>query len=203
MGVAPAERVVVDRKFKIQFAVDPAFMEKYKRVRSLLSTKYPNVITFEMLFDILMTEYLERHGPESRMKKRSQRRENKKKRDIATIKDAKNNKPAGGDNGAVCVNRGDTGKKTRKRRSTERTRHIPQSIRDEVFVRDGGRCTFIGKNGKRCEETWNIQIDHIIPHAKGGDNSSENLRLLCPAHNRLAAEKKYGRDHMDKFYRRE
>ena len=84
-----------------------------------------------------------------------------------------------------------------------RTRHIPQAIRDEVFVRDGGRCTFVGIDGRRCEETWNLEIDHIIPYAKGGDNSPENLRLLCAKHNRLEAEKEYGTDHMKKFYKRE
>ncbi len=128
VGTAPAERVVAQRKFKIQFAVDPAFMEKFKRVRSLLSTKYPNVSNFEMLFDILMTGYLDRHSPESRIKKRLQP----------------------GDKGAGFGDHGESGKKGKKRTAAGRTRHIPQSIRDEVFVRDGGRCAFTGTDGKRC-----------------------------------------------------
>ena len=181
MGAAPAERVVAQRKFKIQFAVDPAFMEKFKRVRSLLSTKYPNVSNFEMIFDILMTGYLDRHSPESRMKKRERR----------------------GDRGAGCGDHGESGKKGKKRTGAERTRHIPQSVRDEIFVRDGGRCAFTGTDGRRCEETKNLQIDHIIPYAKGGDNSPENLRLLCAQHNRLAAEHAYGKDFMKKYSRRE
>ncbi|HUV37092.1 MAG TPA: HNH endonuclease signature motif containing protein [Patescibacteria group bacterium] len=171
MGVALAERVVVDRKFKLQFAVDPAFMEKFKRVRSLLSTKYPNLSNFEMIFEKNET--------------------------------VQNKKPAGGDNGAGCRDHGESDKKGKKRGSTERTRHIQQAVRDQVFVRDGGRCAFIGTGGKRCEETGNREIDHSIPYAKGGDNSPENLRLLCATHNRLAAEKEYGRDHREKFYRRE
>ncbi len=156
-----------------------------------------------MIFDILMTEYLDRHNPESRIKKRAQRGENKKKRDTEKSKTARNKKPAGRDNGAGCGDHGKSGKTGKKRRSTEKTRHIPQSIKDAVFVRDDGRCTFISKKGKRCKETWNLEIDHIIPYAKGGSNSPENLRLLCAQHNRLAAERAYGTEHMERYYNRE
>ncbi len=63
----PAERIVVEPKYKIQFAVDPAFMEKLNKIKSFLSTKYPKKIDFETIFDILMSEYLDRHGPEERI----------------------------------------------------------------------------------------------------------------------------------------
>ena len=84
-----------------------------------------------------------------------------------------------------------------------RSRHIPQAVRDEVYARDGGRCAFIGPGGRRCTETRNLEIDHIVPFGKGGCNDPGNLRLLCRAHNRFAAENEYGRTHMEKFHRRE
>jgi hypothetical protein len=215
-GAAEPERVVVEKKFKIEFAVEPAFMRDLERARILLSTKHPKGIGLETLFGTLLKEYLERHDPKSRIEKRRQRCENKKKRDITNGKTARDKKRTGGDDNAECGDQGeagnqcsgsgdhgDTGKKAQKHRSVARTRHIPQSIRDEVFVRDGGRCTFTGTDGRQCEETKNLEIDHSIPYAKGGSNSPENLRLLCPAHNRLAAEKEYGKDHMKKFYKRE
>ncbi|MFO7914151.1 MAG: HNH endonuclease signature motif containing protein, partial [Candidatus Krumholzibacteriales bacterium] len=34
----------------------------------------------------------------------------------------------------------------------------------------------------------------FLPFGMGGDNSPENLRLLCGRHNRLMAEREYGRD---------
>jgi len=77
-----------------------------------------------------------------------------------------------------------------------RTRHIPQRIKDEVYRRDGGRCSFRGRDGKRCGSRWNLQYDHIVPYGKGGDNSPENLRLLCAEHNQLMAEREYGTEHM-------
>jgi len=72
-----------------------------------------------------------------------------------------------------------------------------------VYRRDGGRCTFVGRNGRRCGSTWNLQYDHITPFGKGGDNSAQNLRLLCGKHNRLMEEREYGREHIAKFCKRE
>jgi 5-methylcytosine-specific restriction endonuclease McrA len=91
----------------------------------------------------------------------------------------------------------------KKRREADKTRRIPQSVRDEVFTRDGGRCTFVGDDGKRCNSPWNPEVDHIVPFAKGGGNTPDNLRLLCARHNKLEAERQYGKDHMEKYCRRE
>jgi 5-methylcytosine-specific restriction endonuclease McrA len=89
------------------------------------------------------------------------------------------------------------------RTNNQRTRNIPTATRDKVFARDGGKCTFVGENGKRCDSTWNLEIDHIVPFARGGDNSPGNLRLLCAKHNLVEAERVYGRDFMKKYTKRE
>ena len=70
-------------------------------------------------------------------------------------------------------------------------------------MRDKGRCAFVGTNGRRCNKKDNLQIDHIVPYARGGANKIDNLRLLCEKHNLLEAEREYGRDHMKQFRRRE
>jgi 5-methylcytosine-specific restriction endonuclease McrA len=73
---------------------------------------------------------------------------------------------------------------------------IPLRTRDAVFARDRGRCTFVGSDGKRCDETIRLHVDHITPVARGGNNDASNLRLLCARHNRLQAEKIFGREAM-------
>jgi 5-methylcytosine-specific restriction endonuclease McrA len=70
------------------------------------------------------------------------------------------------------------------------SRHIPKKIRREVRERDGNRCVYVdATTGKRCDCERGLQYDHIVPFARGGaSNTSQNMRLLCPTHNRLAAE---------------
>ncbi|MBP2680686.1 MAG: nuclease, partial [Candidatus Krumholzibacteriota bacterium] len=75
---------------------------------------------------------------------------------------------------------------------TEASRYIPAAVRDAVFARDKGRCTYTGPDGKRCGSTHNLQIDHIVPFACGGTALIHNLRLLCGKHNRLSAERIFG-----------
>jgi 5-methylcytosine-specific restriction endonuclease McrA len=68
-------------------------------------------------------------------------------------------------------------------------RRIPARVRDEVILRDGQRCTYVSPDGKRCDSTRLLQIDHIVPVARGGTARLDNLRVLCAYHNRLEAEK--------------
>jgi 5-methylcytosine-specific restriction endonuclease McrA len=57
----------------------------------------------------------------------------------------------------------------------------------------------VGSDGKRCEETIRLNVDHIKPVARGGSNDITNLRLLCAKHNQLQAEKIFGRRAMSRF----
>jgi len=177
-----SKRFFLKQKYKLRFAVDPEFLKKLKKIKSLLSTKYPNGINLEQVFDILMDEYLERRSPERRIERREKRESSQKRKTKYVSKD---------------------NRKRRKENSGHRTRDIPAAVRDEVYRRDKGRCSFVGRNGRRCGSTWNLQIDHIVPFARGGDNSPCNLRLLCERHNRLEAERAYGKDFMRKYIRKE
>jgi 5-methylcytosine-specific restriction endonuclease McrA len=82
----------------------------------------------------------------------------------------------------------------KKSNGNKRSRHIPAAVQSQVFRQDKGRCTYKGSNGRRCNSTWNIQIDHIKPFAIGGTHSLQNLRLLCARHNQYESERIYGRE---------
>jgi 5-methylcytosine-specific restriction endonuclease McrA len=97
-------------------------------------------------------------------------------------------------------------KKVSVRKSTAGTdtRYIPQSIKQKVWKRDGGKCTFVGSNGKRCDCDYNLQYDHYpVPFARGGKSTVNNLRLLCAKHNRHTARKTYGEAAITKHYIKE
>jgi len=176
------EEAEVKQKFKLEFMVNPEFLKKVEEIRSELSRKYPSGVSFEILFNIVMDEYLERRSHERRIKRREKEKSSKKRKRKSLSED---------------------NRKREKKKSGRRTRDIPAAVRDEVYRRDKGRCSFVGRNGTRCNSTWNLEIDHIVPFARGGDSSPCNLRLLCGRHNRLEAERAYGKDFMRKYIRKE
>ena len=84
-------------------------------------------------------------------------------------------------------------------RTSSHRRYIPRSVREEVYSRDHGQCTFSSCDGVRCTERQHLQFDHIVPFACGGLTEASNLRLLCPAHNRLMAERFFGKEKISQF----
>lgn len=52
---------------------------------------------------------------------------------------------------------------------------IPRKLRHEVFKRDGYRCRECGSS----KDETSLEIDHIVPVAKGGTNDIDNLQTLC------------------------
>jgi 5-methylcytosine-specific restriction endonuclease McrA len=109
-------------------------------------------------------------------------------------------------------------------------RYIPAALRRAVAQRDGYRCSYVphvtaidavdgvvvnvanvngaGKtaNGeseaKRCEAIHRLEFDHVTPRAFGGQNTVGNLRLLCRAHNNLAAKDAMGKEFIESHFAR-
>ena len=64
-------------------------------------------------------------------------------------------------------------------------RAIPAAVKREVWRRDRGRCRYVDRtSGRRCGSQHLLQIDHVVPYARGGGAEPNNLRLLCAAHHR-------------------
>lgn len=77
--------------------------------------------------------------------------------------------------------------------TTSRSRYIPKAVRREVLARDGLQCAYVGDNGRRCTARAALELDHVVPYARGGLNTVSGLRILCAAHNRYEAERAFGR----------
>ena len=74
-----------------------------------------------------------------------------------------------------------------------RSRHVPAAVRRHVWQRDGGRCAFVGVEG-RCRETGCLEFHHVEPYAVGGDAAADNIELRCRAHNTHEARLYFGAD---------
>jgi 5-methylcytosine-specific restriction endonuclease McrA len=81
-------------------------------------------------------------------------------------------------------------------RPVKSVRTIPAHVRRAVYERDAGRCAWVGPDGHRCGSTKRLELDHIVPVARGGASTVANLRLLCRIHNQYAAEAWFGREFM-------
>jgi 5-methylcytosine-specific restriction endonuclease McrA len=162
----------VDRVFRLQFGIEADTMTKFSRVQSIAARHAGHHVDLSELFGTLCQVYLERYDATTRAKKK--RRERKKPpthRNVTSQPESTRSK--------------DTGRGHRA--------HIPESVRNDVVRRDGGRCTFVDRNGERCTETVALQVDHVRPRALGGSDETANLRAMCAAHNRLLAERTFGR----------
>ena len=77
--------------------------------------------------------------------------------------------------------------------------YIPAHIRREVWQRDQGRCQFPLEGGGVCGSTYQVELDHIVPVARGGLSTASNIHCACKPHNLEAARRELGDAVMDRY----
>ncbi len=82
------------------------------------------------------------------------------------------------------------------RRTTRSARLVPAQVKREVWVRDGGQCTFVSDAGHRCCARELLEFDHIEEVARGGKAAVAGVRLRCRGHNQFTAEQTFGAEFM-------
>ena len=83
------------------------------------------------------------------------------------------------------------------RKAAPWSRYNPRAVVREVYARDGGQCTFVSPDRRRCRARDHLELHHEDPFALGGPPTVENLRLLCHTHNALLAERDFGRAYIE------
>jgi hypothetical protein len=76
---------------------------------------------------------------------------------------------------------------------------ITAAVRRAVWKRDGGRCCWPLDGGGVCGSTHRLELDHIVPWARFGGRTEDNLRLTCRRHNALAARQLFGARWMGRY----
>ena len=78
---------------------------------------------------------------------------------------------------AVESERDDQEAEARTLDESHRRRLIPSAVKQEVWLRDGGKCV-------ECGATDELHFDHVVPFSKGGTSlTAANVQLLCARHN--------------------
>ena len=179
-----ASATIVERRTELAFAASETFMAKLGKFKSLAWHRLSPRPTLEEVFELAIDAFIAREDPEARLARREKRRERAETpsrpgaeigaRDVTELRSV----PA-------VRGRGEIG----KRQQGHRPRHVAAAVRDQVFVRDRGCCSYVGASGRVCGSTHGLQVDHIVPVARGGQGTPGNLRLLCAQHNRVEAER--------------
>jgi len=73
-------------------------------------------------------------------------------------------------------------------------RYIPAAIKRAIWQKAEGKC-------ENCDSTYALEVDHILPFAKGGSKNQTNLRLLCRNCNQRAAIESFGIKKIENFLR--
>ena len=209
-GAVPARRreiepLSVDR-FGVHFTADVELRELIERARELASHRLPKG-DLSSLMKLALTSFVQqqekrRFALGSRPRKvatdpRPGRSLAQQEATSATAVVVETSAPRG--TGASSTPPGEPSPKhTRPRgeasfyRLGKRGRYIAAAVRREVFVRDGGQCSFVSEDGRRCEARAFLEFDHIEPWAALGASVVHNLLLRCRAHNGLHARNCFG-----------
>ncbi len=169
-SVAPARRYS-----KVTLVVEDELLNEVERLKEVMRGKFPNNSLADV-FAAGVAALMEKHDPERRI----QRRKARDRRAAEKHPVANKSIPKG-------------------RESASRKRHIPETVKNEVWNRDGGRCSYRSSGGRRCATTKRLEYDHILPWALGGkSDSADGIRLLCKPHNNLEARRMLGDSLVDR-----
>jgi hypothetical protein len=91
----------------------------------------------------------------------------------------------------------DTRKPRRSRAKDPRARDASAAVKRAVWVRDLGRCAYIGPSGHRCNERRFVEFHHVDPYALGGEATVEKIELRCRRHNDYEGRLYFGKRRRD------
>ena len=77
----------------------------------------------------------------------------------------------------------DTSKPRASRGTKPGARYLSARVQRAVWVRDLGRCAFVGSSGHRCNERRFLEFHHIDPYVLGGEATVDQIQLRCRRHN--------------------
>jgi len=77
----------------------------------------------------------------------------------------------------------DTPQPRRSRGTKPGARYPSAQVQRAVWVRDLGRCAFVGTTGHRCNERRFVEFHDVDPYVLGGEATVDQIELRCRRHN--------------------
>ena len=198
----PTERIraLGDGRWELKVVVDGECQQGLQQLRALLSHVDPH-LTMGQLVGRLVCEGVKRYDPGRPRQRQRNGHGSASERRVLT---APAPDDVGGDatsapkrrasevdrNTSSESSRGMPGATPAKRHAAARPcasalRFIPAAVKQEVWRRDQGCCSYVDPHsGRRCGSRFLLQIDHVVPVTHGGGAEPGNLRLLCAPHHR-------------------
>jgi hypothetical protein len=160
--------------FNFRFSADRSFKKKFERLAEVMGVENAQKHMAEILEQALDVA-LEKKDPKRKLERRKarQRRQNAGKAQPRPDEVSEDVAPSVEDEPA-------------------RSRYVPSETIERVHARGNHQCEFKSDDERRCRSRIGLQVDHERPFAIFRSHDERFLRLLCPAHNRLAAEHVYG-----------
>jgi hypothetical protein len=131
---------VLEKKYKLEFAVEPNFIKKLEEAKAILSKKYPRGVPFEQPFELMLNEFLEKHSPERKIKRREKRKEKQKaKKNLQQDKPSKGKRTTNTKTMTIYKTENPriittTRTKHDNLKNNKRCRHIPRSVHSYVRI---------------------------------------------------------------------
>jgi hypothetical protein len=163
-------------RFGVHFTADGEFCALLERVRGLAGHRLPSGDLMTLL-----KRGLEAYERELEKERFAVGRKARRSRQVESLPETPNPNPSPA---------------PKPIRNPTRRRRCPAEVARAVFVRDGKQCTYVSPDGRRCGARRCLELDHIDPFVEGGEETIQNLRLRCRAHNQWYARQYFGSMHL-------
>ena len=188
-------RPISESRLRVSFSISAELNDKIDHLKALLSHTEANIST-ETLLERLVELGLDRHDPKRKAERAEMRNSTTRSNETAETKNIPimtsssddSTPPAPTEIATDLIFADDPRTRIDSLPAPEvRSRYIRATERHKVARNyDGGGCEFMSHHsGRRCGSKHFLQRDHIESYSAGGENSAENLQMLCGAHNKL------------------
>jgi len=160
--------------FNFRFSADRSFKEKFERLAEVMGVENSQKHMAEIL-ERALDVALDKKDPKRKLERRKARQKitQATPRPEEMLEDVAPGAP-------------------RVKDEPARSRYIPSEAIERVHARGEHQCEYKSADGRRCRSRTGLQVDHERPFAIFRSHDEQFLRILCPPHNRLAAEHVYG-----------